>query len=86
MHQVYSSSMVWELNIHGYSKTRKFLKIRLSEIKYGGICAGCACHFESKFFLQITFSEIEFKDNFESYTCYFFYVIILGKLRLSGIE
>ena len=32
----------------------------------GGICAGCACHFESRKFYKITLSEIEIKDNFES--------------------
>ena len=34
--------------------------IRLSEIKSGGICGNCACHFESRNFYKLHFLKLNF--------------------------
>ena len=65
------------------SKARKFLNIRLSEIKSGGICAGCACQFESRIFYKLRFLRLNLNLRVK---LAIFSIIILGKLGFSDIE
>ena len=67
-------------------KQEIFFNIRLFDIVSGDICAGHACHFESRNFTKLyTLFEIEFKDNFESYKhAFFLYWVKFGSQILNS--